>query len=237
MPARTLVVLGSGPGIGVAIASAFAVRGFTHIALLSRDATRLSQDEDTVLTAIQERGYTSRVQTWAVDLCDTTALKAALSEIQSFGSVECVLFNAARVAGKPLLEESVDDVARDFATTNLALYVVACWALPLLLAKKEELGGGDAAFAPSLFVTSTSQLYKQPHPVLFSLSMVKTAQRNLVQALHAKYGEDVHVALLSVGGIVAPDKEILSPANIADQAWALYKQPKSQWKFEIEIAE
>ena len=53
MPGKTLVVLGSGPGIGVAIAKTFSVRGFTHIALVSRNEERLRKDEDAVLDAVQ----------------------------------------------------------------------------------------------------------------------------------------------------------------------------------------
>lgn len=67
--------------------------------------------------------------------------------------------------------------------------------------------------------------------------MVKSAQRALVLSLHAKFGTDVHVALLSVGGVVAPDKKNLSPENIADKCWELYKQPRGDWKREMEIHE
>ena len=67
--------------------------------------------------------------------------------------------------------------------------------------------------------------------------MVKSAQRALVLSLHAKFGEEVHVALLSVGGVVAEGKKNLSPENIADKAWELYKQPKAKWQREIEIHE
>jgi len=230
MPGKTLVVIGSGPGIGVATAAAFAVRGFTHIALISRDSKRLSEDEDRVLTAVQERGYPARIQTYAVDITDLEALKRTLKEVETFGTLECVFFNAARVDGKPLLEESVDDVERDFKTTNLALYVTACWAIPILKKSSEES-------SPTLIVTSTNSLYKEPIPELFSLSMVKAAQRNLVQSLYATYGSDIHIALLSVGGIVSPEKKNLSPDNIAGQAWELYKQPRSKWQMELEIPE
>lgn len=58
-----------------------------------------------------------------------------------------------------------------------------------------------------------------------------------MQSLHAKYGKEIHVALLSVGGIVSPEAKNLNPSNIADEAYALYKQPKSQWQFEVEILE
>lgn len=115
--------------------------------------------------------------------------------------------------------------------TNIALYKTAQWALPLL----KRAPGDDSS--PSFFVTSTTLLYKQPEPSLVSLSMVKSAQRALVLSLNATYGSDVHFALLSIGGVVSPDAKNLSPDNIADKAWELYKQPKGKWEKEMEVRE
>ena len=105
------------------------------------------------------------------------------------------------------------------------------WAIPLF----QRASSDDNS--PSLIVTSTTLLYKEPAPDLVSLSMVKSAQRALVLSLHAKFGSEMHIALLSVGGVVASDKKNLSPENIADKAWELYKQPKEKWQREIEIHE
>lgn len=225
MPGKTLVVLGSGPGIGVGVASTFSVRGFTHVALVSRDKTRLAKDEDAVLDAIQERGYNCIVKSWSCDLSRFDELETTLAEVEKFGQVECVLFNAARVAGHPPLDESIDAIENDFRLTNLALYKTAQWAIPLL--QKNELDS-----SPSFFVTSTTLLYQEPVPDLVSLSMVKSAQRALVLSLNQKY-KDVHIALLSVGGVVSPDAKNLSPENIAQKCWELYKQPRDKWEREM----
>ncbi|SMR61852.1 unnamed protein product [Zymoseptoria tritici ST99CH_1A5] len=226
MPGKTLLVLGSGPGIGVGVASTFAVRGFTHIALVSRNGDRLKEDQGKVLDAIQERGYSCQVKTWTCDLTDFEALGKTLKEVEGFGTLECVLFNAARVAGKPPLEEDVEAIEKDFRLTNLALYEVAKWAIPQL----------KSAENPSLFVTSTTQLYKEPVADLVSLSLVKSAQRSLVLSLVVKF-PDVHVGLLSIGGVVSPEAKNLNPENIADRAWSLYSQKKGQWKREEEVHE
>jgi NAD(P)-dependent dehydrogenase (short-subunit alcohol dehydrogenase family) len=110
---RTLLVLGSGPGIGVGVASVFGIRGFTHIALVARDAERLKQDQQSVLDAVKESGNTVDVKTWACDLTNYDALNATLKEIEHFGSLECVLYNAARVQGQPPLEESREAIQKD----------------------------------------------------------------------------------------------------------------------------
>lgn len=80
-------------------------------------------------------------------------------------------------------------------------------------------------------------LYKAPEPDLVSLSMAKSAQRALVLSMHAKYGSDIHVALLSIGGMVSPEANFLNLENIADKAWELYKQPKAKWEREMEVHE
>ena len=122
MPGRTLAVLGSGPGIGVSVACAFSVRGFTHIALVSRNADRLPQDQDRVLDAIQERGYSCQVKTWTCDLSNFGQLSKTLAEVEKFGSLECVFFNAARVAGLPALEESIEQIEQDFRVRNFCIF-------------------------------------------------------------------------------------------------------------------
>jgi hypothetical protein len=115
--------------------------------------------------------------------------------------------------------------------TNLALYETAKWAVPLLKENAVE----DRS--PSLLVTSTTQLWREPVPALVALSMVKSAQRALVLSLNSHYGNDIHIGLVSVGGVVDPDKKNLSPDNIAEQAYALYRQPRDKWEREIEISD
>lgn len=58
------------------------------------------------------------MRTWVCDLADLEALEKTLVEIEGFGGLECVLFNAARVAGKGPLEERVEDVERDFRVSS-----------------------------------------------------------------------------------------------------------------------
>lgn len=62
---------------------------------------------------------TVNVKTWTVDLNNSNlnnskSLKVALEEVQLFGQVECVLFNAAAVRTSQLLEEPEEGIERDF---------------------------------------------------------------------------------------------------------------------------
>jgi NAD(P)-dependent dehydrogenase (short-subunit alcohol dehydrogenase family) len=112
--AQTLVVIGSGPMIGVSTASLFAARKFSNIALVSRDPTRLSQDRDSVIAAAAAAGRTVDVRTWSVDIKDTPAFAKALKEVETMGPMSCVLFNAARVGPSEIFKFPEEEIIEDF---------------------------------------------------------------------------------------------------------------------------
>jgi hypothetical protein len=84
---------------------------------------------------------------------------------------------------------------------------------------------------PSFLVTS-GLLHDDPIPILFSLSIAKAAQRTLVLTLQRMY-QEIHVALLLIGGGVSFEEEVRNPANIAEQLWKLYAQEKKEWALEV----
>lgn len=109
-----------------------------------------------------------------------------------------------------------------------ALYVLAQRYVPHLV----SLAKADPAAKPALLVTS-SALPLQPIPQLFALSLVKAAQRNLVQSLNMTYApEGVHVGVINVAGIVSPDESERNPANIAAKTWEWFETGK---EFEVVI--
>ena len=115
MTSKLLVVVGSGPGIGVATASLFASQGFTAIALLSRNAERLKTDAESV----SKSSGNAKIQTYAVDVGDHKALNQTLNQVeQELGSPEVVFFNAARVGPSTIGEESPEAVIEDFKVTS-----------------------------------------------------------------------------------------------------------------------
>ena len=110
---RGIVVFGSGPGIGISVASRFASQGFDHVILLSRNAQRLAEEKQAVLAGARTEGL--RVDAVPVDLADPTSLSHAFQQIDRLTqSVEVVFYNAARVAPSPLLEFPVEGIEYDF---------------------------------------------------------------------------------------------------------------------------
>lgn len=110
MTNRLLVILGAGPGVGMATALHFASKGF-DVALLSRSIERLAKDVATV----QEASPNVRAQAFTVDVGDPVALKKALEKVEvELGVPEVVYYNAARVRPSKIGETSPEYILDDF---------------------------------------------------------------------------------------------------------------------------
>ncbi|KAN0115521.1 putative NADP(+)-dependent dehydrogenase [Hyaloscypha variabilis] len=220
MSSDGLLVIGSGPGIGVTASSLFAQKKFTKIALISRDNTRLSKDRETILQAAKSAGKTIEVQTWSVDITNTAAFKVVLKETEKFATFSRIHFNAARVAPSNLLIFPEERDPERFQNNNHC-HTISHWALPILTS------------LPSHLITS-SLLPHDPVPFVFPLSLVKASQRNLAQSLALTY-PDVHVALLNVGGPVSWEDRWFNPPAIAKKFWELYTQEKDKWTLDLDL--
>lgn len=117
MSPYSLVVIGSGPGIGSHVARQFAKQGFSKIALVARNSTQLVKARISVEEAI--RGANVVVKTYSVDITDSEKLKTTLEQVEiDLGPPEVVFFNAARVLPSTLLETSDDEMVYDFKVRN-----------------------------------------------------------------------------------------------------------------------
>lgn len=154
-----LVVFGSGPGIGRNIAALFAEKGFSKIYLLSRNQERLQEDIDFVknhasASASASASSTPKVdgkadaettttscKAIAVDLEDPGKVRAALAELDGRlhgKSLECVVFNAARVGGSKLMEWSAVNYEADLRVSWFLSFLGRVWCFGGLLEKRER---------------------------------------------------------------------------------------------------
>jgi NAD(P)-dependent dehydrogenase (short-subunit alcohol dehydrogenase family) len=100
-------------------------------------------------------------------------------------------------------------------TPTLSLYLIAQHFLPHLASFSQSPTSTSSPLKPALLVTN-SALPHSPVPDLLSLSLVKAAQKNMVQSLQLAFGEKgVHVGLVTVEGVVGVDEEVRNPKNIA----------------------
>lgn len=109
--APVLVVLGSGPGIGVSTAKLFAQKHFSKIALVSRNVERLEKERTEV---VQAADRDVDVDTFATDIGDLAQLRQTLGKIEKLGPIGCVFFNAARIRPSEILATSVEEIEEDF---------------------------------------------------------------------------------------------------------------------------
>ena len=216
MRKESALIIGVGPGLGLALAEAFARDGHP-VALFGRDATRL----DRYASGLTAEGRTARP--YPVDAADPEALEAALRRAaDELGPPEVLVYNAARMV--PDAPTKLD--AREFAHTlavNLTGAVVAAQTvLPLLRDGRGSLlftGGGLAL---------------EPSPEYTSLSVSKAALRAYVQALHQQQqGSEVHVTTVTVGGAIGGDNPRFSPERLASAYLDLHQQPQDRWQAEL----
>lgn len=122
---QTLLLLGSGPGIGLASAKLFATRShFSKIILISRDSVRLQQEKNEVEEAVSSAGKAHvEVEAIAADLGDLKALKGVLDGMElGKGGLGCVLFNAARIRPSEVLSAGWEEMEEDFRVSSFVLF-------------------------------------------------------------------------------------------------------------------
>ncbi|KAL7947559.1 NAD(P)-binding protein [Trichoderma barbatum] len=226
---NSVVIIGSGPGIGSHTAAIFASKRFNKVALVARNPAQLEKDAASVNSAAPGQ---VEVKTYSTDITDSKKLAATLEQITSdLGTPEFVLFNAAIIAMTPLLEFDDEGIIHDFKISTIALHNTAKWAIPQLSALAKQ----DPTAKPTLMVTN-SHLPETPIEALFSLSLTKAAQKNLTLSLRQQFADSgIHICLLAVAGTVADENPNLNTKNISNKAWDLYSQEKSAWTEEIRI--
>ncbi|KAF2258689.1 hypothetical protein CC78DRAFT_621651 [Lojkania enalia] len=200
-PTKTIIIFGSGPGIGNHVASYFLSQNFTHAILLSCSTSRLESDK-------------------AVLQANLPSIPPTLKKIEQLtDSIDVVFFNAVRIEPSPVLQVPIQEIEQDFKTTNLALYLISQWSIPLLQSTSSQPSNPK----PSLLVT-TSHLPHTPLPTLLSLSLVKASQRNMVTSLSTAFpsSSGIHIGLVAVEGVVTPENKVLNPSTIAQRVWGFY---------------
>jgi short-subunit dehydrogenase len=216
MTRGTAVIVGVGPGLGLALARTFADAGHP-VALLARDTTRLETYADQLTTSSHPVGG------YATDAGNPASLRRALhSAFADLGSPEVLVYNAAVL--RPDTPTDGDDTgwANALAVDVLGAKVAAETVLPELRDGRGSLlftGGGLAL---------------QPAPEFASLSVGKAALRAYVQALHAHLtGTGVHATSVTIAGSIGGGEQRFDPAVLAQVYLDLHHQPDTDWQPEL----
>lgn len=121
---KTMVVIGSGPGIGRSVTTLFAEKRYSTVALIARRAEQLEAEKKALEEALGDR---VKVKTFALDVVDSEALVKALEEVEAeFGVPETIFYNAARVLPSQLLEHDVKEIEYDFKVLTDNISIAEC---------------------------------------------------------------------------------------------------------------
>lgn len=212
-----ITIIGAGPGISHSVARLFGKKGYT-VALIARTEDKLkSQVESLAAEGIAAHYAVANVG-------DEASLKGALLSLRdAHGHADMILYNAAAVSVKDVLEQDWATIKEQFDVNVGGAFHLAKLVLPFCL--KQNAG--------KLFFTGGG-FALQGDPQWTSLSIGKAGLRNLVQALAKRVeGSQVHVAQLTVCGYVNPQDEKYSPDKIAEQYWRLFSQQPGEYETEV----
>ena len=202
---KSILIIGAGSGLSLSVAEKFATEGFT-ISLISRNEGNLKN----IKHDLETKGI--RVDYAAADVADTVGLDEAIRKLSNRASgFDAVLYNAAVVKAKDIMDESVADIIDDFAV-NVA------GTIQSLQSSYSDLKDKQGAF-----LLTGGGLGVQPLAAYGSLSIGKAGIRSLAYQLHDRLkDEGIYVGLLTVAGFISPESATHSPAVLAELFWNLY---------------
>ena len=209
-------IVGAGPGIGAALAEAFAGDGY-DIVLLARGPSKLR-----ALCEELRRKTGHYVAAYAADAGDEISLKQGLDIARAdFGDPQVLIYNAAVAHLEAPMQITPDRLVEEFRVNVGGALVAAQEVAPAMIkAKKGTIlfSGGGFAYEPAMKYAS--------------LSLGKAALRSLTYTLAQELGaHGVHVATVTVHGFLQTGTS-LDPARIAQTYLWLHKQPKGHFDIE-----
>lgn len=204
------VIVGAGPGIGLAVARRFH-QGGLRVAMVSRPGDPLGQFQ----------AACSGLALGA-DLARAGALEQALRAIAAWGGApEVLVYNASAGTPGPAAELDPAQLLAGFQVSVGAALAAAQWALPAM----RRAGHGTLLF-------TGGGLALGPKPGLAAASLGKAALRSLALSLASELApEGIHAATVTVRGFVQP-ATALSPDRVAQAFWELHTQERDQWENE-----
>lgn len=200
----TAVIIGAGPGLGVALARAFGGAGYP-VGLVARNRARLE-------AAAGELGDATA---HPADVTDPTALRKALDELAPID----VLIWAIGPAGAPITPAG--QVTPEAAAAQVALHVGgAITAVQHVLPAMTARGRGSI-----LIATGASSVI--PVPPLGDVGIAMAGLRNWTLGLRsAVAGTGVRVAAVTIATLIADGHPVGDPDAVAARFLALHRDPE-----------
>ncbi len=225
-PQKHCLVIGVGPGTGLAIVKHFAANGY-RVSMIARHAGRLETWEGEI------PGTTG----YAADIGETAAFVATLERIKAErGAPHVVIYNATLASRGTYAEIPLADFERNFRVNTTGLLAVAQTLCPAMVER------GDGAL---ICTGNTGALRGKPNYI--GWTPTKAAQRMVAEALARDLGpKGVHVGYVIIDAVIdmpyarrrwpdQPDDFYAKTADLAAEIYHLAHQPRSARTFLLEL--
>jgi NAD(P)-dependent dehydrogenase (short-subunit alcohol dehydrogenase family) len=225
--AKVAVVVGAGPGIGMAVARKFTREGF-RVGLIGRRADALEAFRAELPGSIAAAG----------DVTDAASLARAFASIrEQAGDPSVLVYNASgpfKMAG--ILELTTEDFESAFSAGCTGAFHAVREVLPAMV----KSGRGTIVFTGATAALRGGARFS-------TLAIPKFGLRALSQSIAREFGpQGIHAAHVIIdGGVLserakqwAPDRPedgFLSPDAVADAYWMLHSQNRSTWTQELDL--
>jgi NADP-dependent 3-hydroxy acid dehydrogenase YdfG len=206
----SLVIVGAGPNLGLAIARRFGREGFS-VGLVSRNQAKL----DDLAGQLRSDGITAAAA--AADIRDSDALAAAIRSLAGeLGEVEVLEYSPlpAREFMKPILETTADDVRGPLEFSVLGAVAAAQAVVGPML----EAGRGTI-----LYTTGGAAI--KPYPLRAGVGISFAGEVAYARMLNEELAPGgFHVAHTAIAGRIAAGGDH-KPEDIAEVLWSHHSGP------------
>ncbi len=210
-----LLLVGAGPGLGLAVARRFAAGGY-RVTLAARSTDRLGE----LARSLDDTG--AEINAVEADASSPEDLRARIAELyREEGAPGVVIYNAVLGAPDRLLTSTAAHLQEAYAVDVIGAVVVAQEAAPAM----------RAAGSGTIIVTGGG-FADHPIPALATVSLGKAALRSAATMLGADLGPDgIRVATLTIAGQIKAGTAF-DPARIAERYWQIV-QTDDPWQAEF----
>jgi NAD(P)-dependent dehydrogenase (short-subunit alcohol dehydrogenase family) len=210
------LLIGMGPGNGLALAQRFGREGF-EVLMVARNEANLKEFQ----AQLAAEGI--RATAFPADISDEDSYIRLLEHLaEKHSDLDVLHYNASAYNPAPPSQISLSVFHNDLKINVTGALLAAQTFFPHM----QQRGCG------TMFFTGGGSAL-QPASVIASLGVGKAAMRNLSLSMAQEFGAaGIHVATVTICGMVKAGTRF-DPDLIANEFWRLYLQPREQWETEV----
>lgn len=228
---KIAVILGSGPGLGSALAHKFSSEGY-RLALISRTGKNLEKIKKDI------ENKSGEVFIYPADVTNEKDLKSAFDNIfiKLGKNIDALIYNAGEFKKQSILKIKPEDFKKSWDINCYGAFLSSKLVLPKMLKRKK---------GTIIFTGATASI--RGGAEFSRLAVGKFGLRALAQSIAREFGpKGIHMAHVVIDGQIdspaysrkMPDRDtgsFLSPESIAEQYWQIHIQNPTSWTLEMDL--